>query len=574
MAIPDDRIAQALVERGVITDQQLERARHMQTNMGGPLTEALVRLGFVTAQDIGQVAEALEAERGTKESLANYRIDPEAVRSIPRSVAEQHLVLPIAMSDDRIVVAMPDATNVFAMDEVRARTGRKVEPIEVDEDELRRAIDEYYSVQVRDTIPVSGAVVDTSQPLAGTELLAETSDEIIQMVDQRPVIQVVDTVIKKAIEARASDIHVEPREHNLTIRYRIDGVLHKVFELPKDMQEVVVARLKILANMDIAERRLPQDGRFQASAGDTVVDLRVSSLPTFFGEKIVLRLLDKSQVLVSLNQLGFQRDTLALFERLVTAPHGMILVTGPTGSGKSTTLYAALQRVKSDTKNIVTVEDPIEFQVEGINQSQVHYKIGLDFATCLRSILRQDPDVILVGEIRDLDTAEMAFRASLTGHLVLSTLHTNDAPSAVTRLRDMGVAPYLIASSVIGVLAQRLVRQICTRCRSQYTPHPVELEQLGLSENDAEKMTFHRGRGCAHCRNTGYYGRVGIFELMAMDNDIRHLIMSAATASDLRAAAIKGGMRTLRDDGLQKISSGMTTAEEVIRAVYTETDVL
>jgi type IV pilus assembly protein PilB len=574
MSIPEDRIAQSLVASGVITDAQLQRAKHMQADMGGPLTEALMRLGFVTAQDLAQAATAIQQERGRKQSLANYRIDPDALRDIPRSVAERHRVLPIAMSDDRIVVAMADATDVFAIDEVRTRTRRKVEPIEVDEEELLRAIDQFYSVRARDDLPTSGAVVDISRPISETGLLADTSDEIVQLVDQRPVIQIVDTVIKKAVEARASDIHIEPRERNVTVRYRIDGLLQRVYELPKDMQDVVAARVKILSNMDIAEKRLPQDGRFQAVVDDKIIDLRVSSLPTFYGEKVVMRLLDKSSVLVSLSQLGFLPDTLAKFERLVTAPRGMILVTGPTGSGKSTTLYAALQRVRSETKNIVTVEDPIEYQVEGINQTQVHYKIGLDFATQLRSILRQDPDVILVGEVRDLDTAVMAFRASLTGHLVLSTLHTNDAPSAVTRLMDMGVANYLIASSVIGVLAQRLVRQICSRCKDQYVPHPVEIEQMGLTEEQAAKMTFHRGRGCDYCRNTGYHGRIGIFELMLMDNDIRQLIMAGASAVDIRAQALKAGMRTLRDDGLQKISAGMTTAEEIIRAVYTEGDLI
>ena len=574
MAVPEDRMAQSLVAGGVITDQQLERAKHMQSDMGGTVAEALMRLGFVTAQDLAQAAEAAQADQGKKESLANYRIDPEALRDIPRGVAEQHLVLPIAMSDDRIVVAMADGTNVFAMDEVRTRTGRRVEPIEVDEQELRDAIDQFYSVGARADLPTSGAIVDTSQPIAESGLIAEPTDDIVQLVDQRPVIHIVDTVIKRAVQARASDIHIEPRGHNVAIRYRIDGLLHVVSELPKEMHEPVAARIKILSDMDIAEKRLPQDGRIQASCDDKIIDLRVSSLPTFYGEKVVMRILDKSQVLVSLNQLGFLSDTLERFQRLITQPRGMILVTGPTGSGKSTTLYSALQRVKSETKNVVTVEDPIEYQVEGINQSQVHYKIGLDFATQLRSILRQDPDIILVGEVRDLDTAEMAFRASLTGHLVLSTLHTNDAPSAVTRLMDMGVANYLIASSVIGILAQRLVRQICPRCKDQYAPHPVELEQLSLTEEQAAKITFHRGQGCDHCRNTGYHGRIGVFELMGFDNDLRQMVMSGASEADIRAAALKAGMRTLRDDGLQKISSGMTTAEEIIRAVYTEGDLI
>ncbi|MFQ6131122.1 MAG: GspE/PulE family protein [Armatimonadota bacterium] len=584
----DDHLSRQLLELGMVTEGDLAEAKQMQTQMGTQLGTALIQLGVLTAADLARLAPgeaqaeqpagearaqaaapaAPAAPTAQRASLANYEIDPAAIREVPRQVAEQHLVLPIQMSEDRVVVAMADATNVFAIDEVRQRTGRRVEPIEVDEAELQAAIEQFYSAQVRAALASTEGAIDPSQPLLHPELMEGVEDDLVQMLDQAPVVRVVESILRNAVRARASDVHVEPREDGVYVRYRVDGQLMTVMTLDREMQKLVASRLKIMSEIDIAETRLPHDGRAFVTVDDRPIDLRVSTLPTYFGEKVVLRLLDKSQVLISLKQLGFLPETLAAYEELLQTPQGMILVTGPTGSGKSTTLYASLQQLKTETKNIVTVEDPIEYQVEGINQSQVHPRIDLTFARALRSILRQDPDIILVGEIRDLETAEMAFRAALTGHLVLSTLHTNDAPSAATRLVDMHVEPYLIASSVVGVLAQRLVRRICTRCREQTQPTELEVEQLALRSEELADMSFFKGRGCEQCRNTGYYGRVGVYELMHMNNEIREAVTAGKSAAEIRSIAIESGMHTLRDDGLQKVNSGVTTAQEVINVIF------
>jgi type II secretory ATPase GspE/PulE/Tfp pilus assembly ATPase PilB-like protein len=367
---------------------------------------------------------------------------------------------------------------------------------------------------------------------------------------------------------RASDIHIEPRAEHVRVRYRVDGQLMTFTTLPSDMQRYALSRIKIMAGADISETRLPQDGRFATTVDDRPIDVRVSTLPTYWGEKAVLRLLDKSRALVSLNQLGMGQETMQTWEKLLHTRQGMILVTGPTGSGKSTTLYASLHTINDETKNITTVEDPIEYQVAGVNQTQVHPRIDLTFATALRHILRQDPDIILIGEVRDLETAEMAFRASMTGHLVLTTLHTNDAPSAPARLIDMGVEPYLIGSSLIGVMAQRLVRRICPRCREEVEPTEMELDRLELKPEQAKKLKFHHGRGCAMCRNTGYSGRIGVYEMMAMTPELRDAIANEATSSEIRRIALRGGMRSLKYDGLAKVNAGITTASEVITLLF------
>ena len=415
---------------------------------------------------------------------------------------------------------------------------------------------------------VSAAVTrDLSTSVAKDESLLDLSDDIAAAVDEAPVVRVVEKIIRDAVAQRASDIHVEPRADVFAIRYRIDGLLQTITELPIDLHRTVVSRLKILGGCDISESRMPQDGRFATLVDGRPIDIRLSTLPTYWGEKVVLRLLDKSTALVSLSQLGMLPDMMKQYDALLHTKQGMILVTGPTGSGKSTTLYASLHKIKDDTLNITTVEDPIEYEVEGVNQTQVHARIDLTFARCLRHILRQDPDIILVGEIRDYETAEMAFRAALTGHLVLSTLHTNDAHSAATRLMDMRVEPYLIASCVIGVLAQRLVRRICPRCKEQYEPTALEIEELRLKPEQAQRIRFYRGRGCEQCRNTGHHGRVGLFELMVMTNELRDLIVRRANAAELRQAAIRAGMKTLRYDGLSKINAGITSASEVTRVL-------
>ncbi len=589
----DNSLGQSLVDSGVITAGQLEEAREQVQASGQGLVNVLLERGYVSAADLAAAAEqtpveAAEpaeeeltpeptpaepapapAQRATaRAALDAYEVQPEAIRSIPRAIAEEHTILPLQISQERILVAMADDTNVLAIDAIRSRTGRRVEPVEIDADEITKAIDEHYTLQARQTIEVSQRAKDLSAAVTGSEMVSGIDAELIQMLDDAPVVRIVETIIQDAARMRASDIHVEPRADSVQVRYRVDGQLNTVARLPKDLQRAVLSRIKVLADEDIAESRFPQGGRFDTVIDERPIDLRVSTLPTFWGEKAVMRLLDKSQVFVSLGELGFMPQMQKEFEELITRPQGMILVTGPTGSGKSTTLYAALHTINEDSINICTVEDPIEYEVEGLNQTQVHPGIGLDFAEFLRHILRQDPDVILIGEIRDLETAQMAFRASLTGHLVLSTLHTNDAPSAATRLVDLGMAPYLISSSILGVLAQRLVRRICPRCREQYEPSEQELERLNLTKEQAAKIRFHVGRGCRHCRNTGYSGRVAAYELMKMNNELRTALARDANAAELRKIAIQSGMKTLRYDALSKVHLGITSAQEVLSVMF------
>ncbi len=601
--LDDEQLASALVSIGVISALELQQAREMQEAEGKNLVQTLLGSGMVAAHDIARATEAMadaqpqepqpeapdESEafeatemldqqvseppaapprkrRKGQASLDDYEIDPLALQDVPRSVAEQYTLLPIQVSQDRILVAMADSTDVFAMDEVRSRTGKRVEPIEVDEEELRRAIEQFYSTHARSKVKM----VDTQDlgVAVGTAGVEGVDDSLAEMLDQAPVVRIVQEIVKDAVRMNASDIHIEPRGEHVTVRYRLDGQLNVVTELPTDMHRYVLSRIKILAGEDIAETRKPQDGRFATIVDDRPIDLRVSTLPTYWGEKAVLRILDKSRTLVSLNQLGFRPDTQKEFDTLIARKQGMILVTGPTGSGKTTTLYASLHKLNDDTKNITTVEEPVEYEVEGLNQVAVNEAVDLTFATALRSILRQDPDVILIGEIRDLDTAQMAFRASLTGHLVLSTLHTNDAPSAATRLVDIGIPAYITASSLIGVLAQRLVRRLCKRCREACDATEAELDALQLSKEQATKVQFHRARGCQHCRNTGYSGRVALYELMAINPEIRGAITTGMNAAELRQIAIKTGMRTLKYDGLAKIHNGITSAHEVAGVMF------
>ncbi len=586
----DRRIAESLLRQGIINAEQLEAAETEQTASGISLVQALLRTGVCTAQDLARVAGSAreegadggfvlqhsasvadvspDAALGAGGSLDDYQVDPEAIREVPRTLAEEYCLLPLQVSEGRILLAMADPDNVFAIDEVRKRTGRRVEAVQVPEQELIHAIDQYYSTQARAAMSQAAVVTrDLGGSLAKDGSLLDLSDDIIATVDEAPVVRVVEKVIRDAAAQRASDIHIEPRADVFVVRFRVDGVLQTIAELPIDLHRTVASRLKILGGCDISESRLPQDGRFATLVDDRPIDIRLSTLPTYWGEKLVMRLLDKSAALVSLTQLGMLPDMMKQFDTLLHTKQGMILVCGPTGSGKSTTLYASLHKIKDDTLNITTVEDPIEYEVEGVNQTQVHARIDLSFARCLRHILRQDPDIILIGEVRDYETAEMAFRAALTGHLVLSTLHTNDAPSAATRLVDMKVEPYLIASCVIGVLAQRLVRRICPRCREQYEPTPVEIDELRLKPEQAQRIRFFRGRGCEQCRNTGHYGRVGLYELMTLNNDLRDLIVRNANAAELRQGAIRGGMKTMRYDGLSKMNAGATSASEVIKVL-------
>jgi type IV pilus assembly protein PilB len=588
-AIDDAALAQALLERGLINEVQLAEAREEADSQGINVVQALLGLGYVNAGEIATTAQTVQPEEPTDDplpappvssppsrgkpstrihSLDDYEIEPAAIRSLPRALAEQHQMLPLSISEERLLLGMADPGDVMAIDAARIRSGKRVEPVALEPEELRKAIEKHYSAVAR----ASSAVIHQARDLtASAATIAESGTldaETIGMLDQAPIVRVVETLVRDAVRQKASDIHVEPRHDRVQVRYRLDGALQTHANLPKDMQALVTSRLKILSDIDIAESRLPHSGRFEFVMDDRPVDLRVSTVPTFWGEKVVLRLLDKSNLYVSLGQLGFNPAMQEQFETLLRLPQGLILVTGPTGSGKSTTLYASLHTINDESKNITTVEDPIEYEVEGLNQIQVHQRIGLDFAQCLREILRQDPDVILVGEVRDLETAQMTFRAAMTGHLVLSTLHTNDAPSAATRLVDMGVPAYLVGSSLTGVLAQRLVRRICTQCRAPHTPTSEELRALGLSEDKGEKMRFFWGRGCRNCRNTGYSGRIAIYELMIMNNEVRRALVAGEDASVLRKVALQTGMKPLRFDGLNKIHQGLTTAQEVISVTF------
>lgn len=554
------RLGDLLVEAGYITPEQLQKALERQEVTGQRPGKVLVELGYVTEQDIIQV---LEFQLGIPHiSLYKHSIDPEVARSIPYSIARRHQVLPIKRSGNKLTLAMVDPLNVVAIDEVRLLTEAEVEPVIATEEEINQAISWYFGVREQvDKVLKSlqeEQGVTTEDPVLDPEGLRE-------IVEEAPIVQAVNSLFHQALQERASDIHLEVQGEEVRVRYRVDGILREVITLPHHIYAPILTRIKIMAGMDIAEKRLPQDGRIQIKVGDRDVDLRVSTLPTITGEKIAIRVLDKSSLLLRLNQLGFSKTNLEKFRRMIRRPYGIILVTGPTGSGKTTTLYATLQELNSTSLNIVTIEDPVEYRLEGINQVQINSRAGLTFASGLRAILRQDPNIIMVGEIRDGETADIAVRAALTGHLVLSTLHTNDAPGALTRLLSMGVEPYLVASAVIGVVAQRLVRLICPHCKTLYQVPPGARERLALGMGKEEPLTLYRGQGCPYCNRTGYRGRLAIHEVMPMNRDLEQLVLEKAPVETLRSMACKAGMISLQEDGFAKVREGLTTLEEVLR---------
>jgi general secretion pathway protein E len=500
-------------------------------------------------------------------SLNGYTPSSEFLASIPISFARRHAVLGLASHerDERLIIAMSDLDAWEQAQVVSRLLGRPVTPIVAPRDVILTAINHAYE-QRTGQAQAMVEKLDRKQVFDELERLAPTREDLLDNAARAPIIKLVNLILFEAVKSDASDVHVQPYEDRLIVRTRIDGVLYDSFTLPRAVQDEVVSRIKVMARMNIAEKRLPQDGRATVQVGDRVVDLRIASLPTSFGERVVIRLLDKSARLLDLTELGMDARTLEQFRSLIALEHGLLLVTGPTGSGKSTTLYAALRQLDCKEHNILTLEDPIEYQLEGISQTQVSDKKGLTFASGLRSVLRQDPDIIMVGEIRDGETATMAIQSSLTGHLVFSTLHTNDAASAVTRLLDLGIEPYLVASSVVGVLAQRLVRRICPNCAKSYKPNETELQWLGVPRDRANQMRI--GAGCRECRNTGFRGRVGAFEMLIVNEPVRRLIQSRATASEIKDAAVRAGTRTLRDDGTEKILAGLTTIAEVERVTH------
>ncbi|REJ74658.1 MAG: type IV-A pilus assembly ATPase PilB [Acidobacteria bacterium] len=566
----DNRLGELLIRAGLLDDEQLQEALVYQREHGGRIGSNLINLGHISDQKL--VAFLSQHFGVPSVDLSQIEIDPAIIQIIPADVARKYTILPVSKAGAKVTIAMIDPTNVFAMDDIKFMTGYDVEPVVASEPNLRSAIDKYYGSthavelkKVMDTLEEE--VVDDLEVLEEEEDV--DLDALEESAEDAPVVRLVNIILTDAIKRGASDIHVEPYEKEYRVRYRIDGILYEMMNPPLKLREAITSRIKIMARLDIAEKRLPQDGRIKIKtkianrAKD--LDYRVSVLPTLFGEKIVMRLLDKDNLMLDLTKLGFEEDSLRTFEASILQPYGMVLVTGPTGSGKTNTLYSALQRLNNADVNIMTAEDPVEFNLPGINQVQMKESIGLNFASTLRSFLRQDPNIVLVGEIRDFETAEVAIKAAMTGHLVLSTLHTNDAPSTINRLMNMGVEPFLVATSVHCVVAQRLVRRICTNCKEPLDAPPTALMNAGFQENETSTVQLFRGRGCDRCSNTGYKGRTALYEVMSIEDDIREMILSGASAYEIRQKAVQQGMMTLRQSGLAKIRGGVTSIEEVLR---------
>ncbi|MGO8672354.1 MAG: GspE/PulE family protein [Capsulimonadaceae bacterium] len=611
-------LGEVLVERGVISQPQLQQAREAQKTAPQDLGNIIHDLGFASERDI---ASARAASLNLQfVDLTRHPIEPEATRAVPEHIVKRYNILPIkrdsTSTPNKLMVAVGDIQNSRAgLDDVRLVSRCQITPVLAAKSDIEDAINRYYSpagssaavgangmksarpinqprsnglqnppavIKDEPLVSATPAVPEQQEnPLAKvitqdiTQIQIDSGDDedevdVEKMSEEAPIIRIAHAIVQEAIRQKASDIHIEPMQKGVRIRYRIDGVLNETMTVPKHIQNQLIARFKIMADLNIAERRVPQDGRIPIKHEGKDFDLRVSVLPTFYGEKIVMRVLDKSSVLLGLNKLGFQPDVQQKLEELVGQPNGMILTTGPTGSGKTTTLYSILNKINSSEKNIITVEDPVEYQLPGVSQVNVNRKAGLTFGSALRSFLRQDPDIIMVGEMRDLETCQIAVEAALTGHLVLSTLHTNDAPSTVMRLADMGIESYLIAATVVGILAQRLCRKVCVNCKQPYQIPASELVRFGFVPQNANQMvTLYRGAGCEECRQKGYKGRLGLYELMVMNEEIREMVVRRAPVADIREGAKAGGMKELREDGLLKVLEGITTPDEVMRVVFT-----
>src|SRR5438309_3101877 len=550
-------LGEVLVESGLITQEQLTEAMALQKQSKERLGRVLLGMGIATEKDI---AMAIAKQLGLEfVDLDNVIPEEAALLELPEHLARRFQLIPLKAENGKLKLGMVDPLDVLALDDVRRHTGKDIDPVVIAHDGFLRVLNQYPALDDSVKAMIS-EIKDT-----GAEVGLDT---LRKLVDEAPVVRLVNVIIVQALRQRASDIHIEPQETRVRVRYRIDGALYVVMTPPAHIHAAIISRIKIMAEMDIAERRLPQDGRIALKVESREIDLRVSTIPTVHGEKVVMRILDKSQTLVSIEKVGLIADNRLRFESVLTKPYGIVLLTGPTGSGKTTTLYTILNKLNSTESNIITVEDPVEYQLPGINQVQVNARAGLTFANGLRAFLRQDPDVIMVGEIRDEETARIAIHAALTGHLVLSTLHTNDAPGAVVRLVDMGVEPLLVASSLIGVIAQRLVRVLCEKCKQPHSPPAEVLERLGVPLGSRDGTgTIYRPVGCDFCGKIGYKGRTGIFEIMAVDDDIKGLIMKHASMAQVKKAAMKAGMRSLVEDGLAKVSLGITSVEEVVDAV-------
>jgi type IV pilus assembly protein PilB len=594
------RIGELLLKEKRISPAQLQEALTYQKTNGGKLGYNLVKLGFVKDEEITAL---LSKQYGVPSiNLAQFEIDPAIVKLIPSETAQKYQIVPLSRAGATLTIAMTDPTNVFAMDDIKFMTGYNVEPVVASETAVTEAIARYYPAtaaavsrivepkkkkepKIEQAANLNNAATLEMVTRALEETAGNIDDEDVEMLEEieqidvstlekqggeAPVIRLVNLMLMSAIQKGASDIHVEPYEKEFRVRFRIDGILYNVMAPPMKFRDAITSRIKIMSKLDIAEKRLPQDGRIKIRFGDAEggtkeIDFRVSILPTLFGEKIVMRLLDKDKLMLDMTKLGFEPESLTKLEHAISKPWGMVLVTGPTGSGKTNTLYSSIAKINTAETNIMTAEDPVEFNLVGVNQVQVKENIGLNFAAALRSFLRQDPNIILVGEIRDFETAEIAVKASLTGHLVLSTLHTNDAPSTISRLMNMGIEPFLVASSVNLICAQRLVRRLCTQCKTAH-PHAAQaLVDAGFTPDEAAKVVPQKGSGCERCNNTGYKGRVGLYEVMEITDELRELILVGASALELRRKAIDEGMITLRRSGLLKVMDGVTTIEEVAR---------
>jgi type IV pilus assembly protein PilB len=588
-------LSELLIKRNFITPEQLKKAQDEQKLKGGRLESNLVRLGYIKEDELLSFLSAQYRVPSVK--LSKIEINPNVTKLIPASISKKYFIIPINRIGPKLTLAMADPSNIVVIDEIKFMTGFNVEPVVASETEIVDAIKKYYggggsvaglgtaNFQAMDYSMDDNKTMESDLDLLDVGVVdVDEFDKLVhgavdnvevvenQTMDETdeiggPIIKIVNGVLIKAIKLGASDVHFEPYERSFRVRYRVDGVMRREMTLPVQIKNAIVSRLKIMSKLDIAERRLPQDGRIKLRLGKgREMDFRVSTVPVLFGEKVVLRLLDKSALQLDMAKLGFEESSLEDFKNALRKPVGMILVTGPTGSGKTTTLYSALSDLNKETENITTAEDPVEYNFMGINQVQMHEEIGLTFASSLRAFLRQDPDIIMVGEIRDFETAQIAVQAALTGHLVLSTVHTNDAPGTVTRLIDMGIEPFLISSAVILILAQRLIRKICMECREPIKVHPQLLIDLGVSPDEVKSFPVYKGKGCPICNNTGYKGRVGLYEVMAIKEEIKELILSRASTSEVKKEAMRLGMKTLRQSGIMKIREGLTTIEEVLRS--------
>ena len=578
------RLGEMLLEAGLITREQLERALDYQRETGKRIGACLIELGLITEEDL---ADFLSKKHGVPTiNLRHFEIDPSLLKIIPVDLCRRYMLIPVSKSGPVLTIAMADPTDLEAITQVEFATNYSVETVVAPETMIEEALNKYFGPQHGIDLANQQGVLEAEEEdeLSFEDIIEEELGEGMELVDEelefdavalaraadeKPIIKLVNKILYDAVRADASDIHIEPYEKELRIRYRIDGVLQPIFNPPIKLKDAIISRVKVMSKMDIAEKRLPQDGRIKMrmkiDGRSKTLDFRVSCLPVIHGEKIVIRILDPEKLFLDMTKLGYEPESLEKFERAILKPWGMILVTGPTGSGKTNTLYSGISRLNTPEVNIMTAEDPVEFNLHGINQVQINEAVGLTFASALRSFLRQDPNIILVGEIRDFETAEIAIKAALTGHLVLSTLHTNDAPSTITRLMNMGIEPFLVATSVHLIQAQRLVRRICPECKEEVKLPAQALIEVGFTPEEAKSVKVFKGQGCGNCNNTGYRGRIGLFEVLEVDDDIREMILSGASALEIRRMAIEKGMITLRRSGLIKVMNGITTLEEVLR---------